>query len=88
MVINGQKGFIVGTMGSWNLYENETNFWIKGVNTDCKWYWRTLHEPKSRMQDWYVNDHFCLTGNNHYSIALGYMHMLGTAPTNDNAGLI
>ena len=21
MVVNGQKGFIVGTMGSWNLYE-------------------------------------------------------------------
>lgn len=52
---------------------NDTNFWIKGANTDCRWYWRALHKLKSRMHDWYVNVYYCLSGNGHYLIALGYM---------------
>lgn len=40
------------------------------------------------MQEWYCNGHYCLTGSGRYSVALGYLKLIGNMPKMEVAGLI
>lgn len=71
------------------IYMNNSNdFCTQTPPNDSNWYWRKLHKIKLGMGRQYNGGVYCLTSNKEYSVARGYLDLMGKATEMEAAELI